>query len=382
MSLPEGPSSQLSGDGDPREGSREIHDGIIVSEAMDWCKKDGAIVPYRLWAKQIQAGNLANSVRQTDDRSHVAGSIVLVSHGDAPGASGINSGTNNAECTPKTWSETVRAENRNMVRHDDLWWMNHRNTYGRLTYVKDPNSYPTIDPQLIKARMQVADAGNQQYAQEFFLRPTPWYAPEEVLPRLGPRLVPRIPPRLVPRPGPDPGPEPKPGPYPPAPGLRVTGCRSQLICFESGEYDEKEYRKQLKIQQDGINAKTACQNVADIARFDAQSEDQKKAQRRIADDYKKRTFLPQYLEANPGTSMTNMNALHRIDMVAGGYEKDFAGVGDAGVNKSVGAEWPADSRKGQLIRYADEMCKKGCRMSVTLDICESAPDDFDPEKDA
>ncbi len=30
-----------------------------------------------------------------------------------------------------------------MVRHDDEWWMNHRNTYGRLTYVKDAKRYET-----------------------------------------------------------------------------------------------------------------------------------------------------------------------------------------------------------------------------------------------
>ena len=37
---------------------------------------------------------------------------------------GVISGTHNAECTPKSWSS--------MVRHDDEWWMNHRNTWGRL----------------------------------------------------------------------------------------------------------------------------------------------------------------------------------------------------------------------------------------------------------
>ncbi len=32
-----------------------------------------------------------------------------------------------------------------MVRHDDEWWMNHRNTYGRLTYLKDAERYATLE---------------------------------------------------------------------------------------------------------------------------------------------------------------------------------------------------------------------------------------------
>ncbi|WP_409530697.1 polymorphic toxin type 15 domain-containing protein [Methylobacterium radiotolerans] len=67
--------------------------------------------------------------------------------------------------------------------------------------------------------------------------------------------------------------------------------------------------------------------------------------------------------------------MHRIDMVVGGNELDFAGMGSEGVNKSIGGSWPADSRKGKLKRYVAEMCEKGCRMSVTLDICEIAPEE-------
>ncbi len=151
----------------PKEGSREIDEGIIVSEAMDWCNSPLEPVPYRIWAKQVDAADLANSVRQTDDRSHVKNSLVLRSYGDEPGTGGgVISGTTGAECTPKTWSETVFAQGQNMVRHDDEWWMNHKNTYGRLTYVKDTNGYPTPDPQLIKAKMQVAGGQDQNTATD------------------------------------------------------------------------------------------------------------------------------------------------------------------------------------------------------------------------
>ena len=138
----------------PREGSREIDEGIIISEPMDWCKSPTAIVPYRIWAYQRDAMNLADAVRQTSDPTHVKGSIVLKSYGDEPGVGGgIISGTHNAECTPKTWSESVIAQSRNVVRHDDEWWMNHRNTWGRLTYIKDTGLYSTDTPQAISPLM-------------------------------------------------------------------------------------------------------------------------------------------------------------------------------------------------------------------------------------
>ncbi|KTS28986.1 hypothetical protein NS229_17250, partial [Methylobacterium indicum] len=42
---------------------------------------------------------------------------------------------------------------RTMGRHDDEWWMNHRNTYGRLTYVKDAKRYETPEEKEITPRM-------------------------------------------------------------------------------------------------------------------------------------------------------------------------------------------------------------------------------------
>ncbi len=35
-----------------------------------------------------------------------------------------------------------------MVRHDDEWWMNHKNTYGRLTCVKDMTASGSHIPNL------------------------------------------------------------------------------------------------------------------------------------------------------------------------------------------------------------------------------------------
>ena len=193
-------------------------------------------------------------------------------------------------------------------------------------------------------------------------------------PRWSAACATRNPPRLAPRPGPEPGPEPQPSPPRLDPGLRISGCRSELICFDPGKYDEIEYRRQLKIQQDGINAKSSCKNKNDIERYDNFTPQEKRRQRERADYENDEYFTPNYLLRHHGFSMNGKDALHRIDMVAGGYEKDFADMGDSKINQSIGPSWRADSCKGKLKRYADEMCSKGCRMSVTIDICESVLD--------
>ena len=169
MSLPPGGGEQassgsggpVSGEGEPREGSRETQDGLIISEAWDWCRSNASPVPYPITAKQIQAGNLANTVRQTNDKSHVRGSIVDRCEGDEGGqGGGIHSGTHNGACWPKTWSETVRFEDRNAVRHDDEWWMNNGNTWGRLHYIKDPKSYGSVQVATIGPLMGVDSEGD------------------------------------------------------------------------------------------------------------------------------------------------------------------------------------------------------------------------------
>ncbi len=131
----------------PREGSREIGQGKVVSIAPDVCLtpigSSMVPVPYALVAYQnINPANMANSVRQTSLVSHVKSSLITKSFGDEPGTGGgVKSGTTGAECEPKTYSSTVRAEGRNMVRFEDEWWMNHKNTVGKLIYTDDLNRY-------------------------------------------------------------------------------------------------------------------------------------------------------------------------------------------------------------------------------------------------
>ncbi len=178
----------------PREGSRTIGEGIIVAEAMDWCRSPTAIVPYRIYTHhQVEGASTADSVRQTDERSHVRGSLIRQCYGDEPGVGGgVRSGTRGAECEPKTWSSSVRAEGRPMVRHDDEWWMNHRNTYGRLTYVKDTKRYDTPEEREITPRMPGASGPPGETASDASpdaVRPGAQYA-QLAVPMPGPVPVP------------------------------------------------------------------------------------------------------------------------------------------------------------------------------------------------
>jgi len=122
----------------PRQGSRDIGEGLIVSCYPDWCKSPDKPVPYDIYAYQDEDANTAPTVRMTKKRAHTKESFTTCSHGDEPGVGlGVKSGTRGSVCQPKTWSETVMIEGKNAVRDTDEWWMNNKNTTGRLCYVKN-----------------------------------------------------------------------------------------------------------------------------------------------------------------------------------------------------------------------------------------------------
>ena len=113
-------------------------------------------LPYNIWAKQADDANTTPTVRMTGLRTHNMGSLITTCHGDEAGTGGgIKSGTHNGICEPMEHSATVRTEGKNAIRHNDLWWMNNRNTIGRLLWVKEPDT-TGLTPQSQKG-WQVAD---------------------------------------------------------------------------------------------------------------------------------------------------------------------------------------------------------------------------------
>lgn len=128
----------------PREGSRDTEDGLIISVTPDVGSLiiGGIIltVPQSICAKQSDDANTEPSVRFTKQRAHHFSSIVTECTGIFPG---ITSGTIGGACQPKQHSETVRVKGKWAVRNDDAWYMNNENTLGKLFYLK---SAEVFDP--------------------------------------------------------------------------------------------------------------------------------------------------------------------------------------------------------------------------------------------
>lgn len=131
-----------------REGSRDTDDGIIVSVTPDVCKtpvgSSVVPIPYSITAIQGDDANTVASVRMTGKRAHNMASLVTQCSGDEPGtALGVKSGTVGSVCHPKAHSNNVRIRGEWAIRHDDQWWMNNRNTIGKLVWVKTTEQFET-----------------------------------------------------------------------------------------------------------------------------------------------------------------------------------------------------------------------------------------------
>lgn len=413
----------------PREGSREIGQGMVISIAPDICLtpigSSMVPVPYALIAYQnIDPANMANSVRQTSLVSHVKSSLITKSFGDEPGTGGgLKSGTTGAECEPKTYSTTVFAEGRNMVRFNDEWWMNHKNTVGRLVYTDDLNHYPgtpqsntqfasLLLPEVKAAANTDADQAPVQLAQlappiagplgglgrfgpiplprtgpTDILPPMPFqqYTPQELENRLDDKLRPIVEPE-TPEPERDKQPEPAPVPAPipryPDGSRTSKRCPSRRICFNRKNYDWQEYNRQLKLQENAINAKSPAQNVTDIDKYSpSMRQEARSAQERTKLNYmdqNRGNFIRKYGVDAWQEHIDSLAAIHRLDMVAGGNPTDIAGMGNKAINSSIGPSWNQaevsgmfnPSRKEELRSYAAQMRDRGCPMQVSLSTCD------------
>ena len=155
------------------EGSRDTEEGIVVSTQPDIClTPNGAAmvaVGYNIWAKQADDARTTPTVKLTSLRSHNMGSFITTCHGDEAGVGGgTKSGTHNGICEPKEHSATVFSEGKQMIRHTDEWWMNNRNTVGKLIYVKDADAYGRWwEKQTGKVQLALLDTGVKSDASGF-----------------------------------------------------------------------------------------------------------------------------------------------------------------------------------------------------------------------
>ncbi|WP_319518215.1 DUF4150 domain-containing protein [uncultured Martelella sp.] len=136
-----------------KEASRDTNMGLIVSVTPDVCLTPAGSgyvpIPYSISAIQGDDANTVATVRFTRNRAHNTASLVTQCSGDAPGTGkGVKSGTVGSVCEPKTFSDTVRVNGKPAVRHGDEWWMNNRNTIGKLTFIvssERSTTTPAID---------------------------------------------------------------------------------------------------------------------------------------------------------------------------------------------------------------------------------------------
>jgi hypothetical protein len=137
-----------------------------------------------------------------------------------------------------------------------------------------------------------------------------------------------------------------------------------------------EMRRQLAFQQATLNAKNPCQAAADIAQYPVNKpigEAARRAERRrlIQQDAAMRRQVLPSLTADEARTLaeaaaTGKDAIHTLDMVAGGKPLVFSGLGGSSENRSIGSQWRG-GKAGQLATYAQDQCRNGCpSMQISL----------------
>ena len=131
----------------PREGSRDTARGIVISKYPDVCRSPTVPVPYTIVGRQSDDAGTAATVRMTGQRAHKQSSIITQVSGDEPGTGlGVKSGTVGSVCHRKSHSASVRIEGEWATRHGDEWWMNNKNTVGKLTWVESTETFEATPP--------------------------------------------------------------------------------------------------------------------------------------------------------------------------------------------------------------------------------------------
>lgn len=151
---------------------------------------------------------------------------------------------------------------------------------------------------------------------------------------------------------------------------------------------EKEFYKQLKKQEEGLNKMTVGEYLENRKAFEsigrgsgqaqgkARRELQEKMTSSIKNSLRKKNIRGVKAETE-ATKMTNekmktLAALHDPDMKSGG-KNEIGGFGDSKVNSSIGSQWSKDGRVPEMDRKAQETLAKGgpdAKMKVKLERCK------------
>ena len=120
--------------------------------------------------------------------------------------------------------------------------------------------------------------------------------------------------------------------------------------FQNNPHYEKEMRRQLKMQEDGINKLTVFEWLTDAR--DAYK-------RRKMFDYmllSAENFKYDEITKKVEDELSSLAALHNPDQIAGGNFDDVTEMGDKRINSSIGSQWGTKD-KGRAQNLEDELLK-------------------------
>lgn len=114
--------------------------------------------------------------------------------------------------------------------------------------------------------------------------------------------------------------------------------------------DKKEFEKQVKAQEDGLNNMTIDEFLKNREKYkqngrdtqeggDAQRRAREKAKMEKINELREQGMPRKEAEAEADKWLSKQAALHNPDQVAGGDPTKVTGVGDRKVNSSIGAQW-------------------------------------------
>lgn len=154
----------------PREAIIDYSVPRLTSLSPDVCRTPrGASdvdVPYNIYVTADEDLLTTSTVHFRGCKVYTLRSMTSCCHGDEPGTSkGTVSGTQGDVCHPITSAKAVRAEGALIIRHNDLFHMNNRNTIGKIRFVDNVNIYKT-PPAYLDSYAQVVHFGNDEESSD------------------------------------------------------------------------------------------------------------------------------------------------------------------------------------------------------------------------
>ncbi len=164
-----------------------------------------------------------------------------------------------------------------------------------------------------------------------------------------------------------------------------------VIKFKCPEgFDRKEFYRQVKDQERGLNSQTIAENISNRESFEKRKEETGVG-RDINEgnknqDIARQKALQQRIESNQDKGMTYVQAkseaegwiktqaaLHNPDQIAGGRPDKVSRMGDAKVNSSIGGQWKArvDQLAKGISEYAEGKSQKeleNTKLNVKLEV--------------